>query len=436
MLLGAPVGNIPFARDVVQHRIGKIDAVLDALPSINDAQIEYVLLKVCYSFPKITYCLRTCDPSHLLPTFDYFDEKQLSALSLFIGRQLDAAARNQAFLPVKLGGAGLRSAVQHSPAAFVASSAQTRPIVDRLLRPEVSRRPLDRAFPLLQKHSGNASYTSIALLPPDFNQHSLSKEIDAHHHRLLVNDASGRNKARHFSLNLQHAGDWLDVMPSPSLNLYINSRSFGMAMAYRLGLPLLEEGDCRAEHCSRQLDVLGDHALHCRDDHGMKGGRHDRIRDLIFKEAQKASLSPTMEMPGLVPGSQSRPADVFIPSWVNGKKVAFDISVVSPTQDAIVDRASDYAAAAIEMRKAAKNRTHFDNCRAQGIAFEPLVVETFGGWDSDAVKFLKDMARQSARRWGKNNSEEIKFFFQRLSVALQRGNASLLIERDTDAASV
>ena len=97
-------------------------------------------------------------------------------------------------------------------------------------------------------------------------------------------------------------------------------------MAYRLGLPLLEEGDCRAEHCSRQLDVLGDQTLHCRDDHGMKGGRHDRIRDLIFKEAQKASLSPTMEMPGLVPGSQSRPADVFIPSWVNGKKTAFDIA--------------------------------------------------------------------------------------------------------------
>ena len=58
-----------------------------------------------------------------------------------------------------------------------------------------------------------------------------------------------------------------------------------------------------------------------------------------------------MEMPGLVPGSQSRPADVFIPSWVDGKKTAFDISVVSPTQDAIVDRAADYAAAAIEMQK-------------------------------------------------------------------------------------
>ena len=82
------------------------------------------------------------------------------------------------------------------------------------------------------------------------------------------------------------------------------------------------------------------------------------------------------------------------------------------------------------MRKSAKNRAHFDNCRTQGIAFLPLVVETFGGWDSEAVKYLKDMARLCARRWGKINADEIKHFFQRLSVALQRGNAALLIERD------
>ena len=88
------------------------------------------------------------------------------------------------------------------------------------------------------------------------------------------------------------------------------------------------------------------------------------------------------------------------------------------------------------MRKASKCRLHFEPCRAQGIAFQPLVVETFGGWDADALKALKDLARQSARRWGKNNSEEIKFFFQRLSVSLQRGNASLLVERDLDSAAV
>ena len=54
------------------------------------------------------------------------------------------------------------------------------------------------------------------------------------------------------------------------------------------------------------------------------------------------------------------------------------------------------------------------------------------GWDKDAAKFLKTIARQDARRWGKEGSVEIKHFFQRLSVALQRGNAALLIDRDIE----
>ena len=136
------------------------------------------------------------------------------------------------------------------------------------------------------------------------------------------------------------------------------------------------------------------------------------------------------EMPGLIPGSLSRPADVFIENWVNGGKIAFDVSVVSPTQDAIIYRAAETPAAAIEMRKTSKIRAHFDHCRAQGISFKPLVVETLGGWDADALKHLKLLGRHNARRWGKTDSIEIKRFFQRLSVALQRGNAALLVNRD------
>ena len=137
-------------------------------------------------------------------------------------------------------------------------------------------------------------------------------------------------------------------------------------------------------------------------------------------------------MPGLIPTSQSRPADVFVENWIDGRKMAFDISVVSPTQEAILHQAAVSAGAAIEMRKATKIRTHHNNCRGQGVTFQPLVVETFGGWDKDATKYLKEIARLDARRWGKNDAIEIKHFFQRLSVALQRGNAALLINRDSE----
>ena len=67
--------------------------------------------------------------------------------------------------------------------------------------------------------------------------------------------------------------------------------------------------------------------------------------------------------------------------------------------------------------------------------FVLLVVESFGGWDKDALKYLKELSRQDARRWGKDSALEIKYFFQRLPVALQRGNAALLIDRDEEPGS-
>ena len=35
-------------------------------------------------------------------------------------------------------------------------------------------------------------------------------------------------------------------------------------------------------------------------------------------------------------------------------------------------------------------------------------------------------------RWGKKDSLEMKQFFQRLSVTLQRGNAAILVDRDVE----
>ena len=203
-------------------------------------------------------------------------------------------------------------------------------------------------------------------------------------------------------------------------------------MCYRLGIPFLQQTECPSLLCDNVQDDLSDHAMHCNDDHGIRAGRHDRIRDRIHEEAQRASLNPTKELPGIVPGSNSRPADIYVPHWPDGRRVAFDVSVTSPTQEALLPRAAEAAATAIEARKASKNRTHFEHCRAQGVFFQPLVVESFGGWDPVATSFLKQLATVEARRWGKSPATEIKHFFQRLSIALQRGNAAVLIARDIE----
>ena len=145
---------------------------------------------------------------------------------------------------MKKGGSGLRSATLHSPAAFIASALQTRTIVDKILPAHIQRRSLDGAFPLLQTNTANPTYSSIDLLPPNSTQNSLSAEIDANAHSHLLEAADARNKARLRSLSLVHAGDFLDATPSAHLNLNLDSRSFSVAMAYRLGVPIMAASEC------------------------------------------------------------------------------------------------------------------------------------------------------------------------------------------------
>ena len=86
-----------------------------------------------------------------------------------------------------------------------------------------------------------------------------------------------------------------------------------------VGISLLQQ--CPSHLCDYEQDEL-DHTRHCNNDNGIRAGRHDRLRDCIHDEAERASLNPTKELPGLAPGLLPRPAD-----WTDGRKVVFDVSV-------------------------------------------------------------------------------------------------------------
>ena len=68
--------------------------------------------------------------------------------------------------------------------------------------------------------------------------------------------------------------------------------------------------------------------------------RHNAVRDVFHAAAQSAALAPSKETPGLVPGSQSRPGDFFIPCWSLGRPTAFDVLVISPLQDLTIAEAA------------------------------------------------------------------------------------------------
>ena len=64
-----------------------------------------------------------------------------------------------------------------------------------------------------------------------------------------------------------------------------------------------------------------------------------------------------------------------------------------------------------------------------GINFIPIVVETLGGWSSEAIQTITDIGRLQGQRLGITPGESIRHLFQRLAISLWRGNATLWINR-------
>ena len=92
---------------------------------------------------------------------------------------------------------------------------------------------------------------------------------------------------------------------------------------------MLEEG-ARCPICQGASDAFGDHQVGCGN--GDRIHRHDAIRHVLFSAAQAAALAPRKEVPSLIPGSSSRPADVYLPNWKRGQPAAIYVTVISTLQ--------------------------------------------------------------------------------------------------------
>ena len=64
------------------------------------------------------------------------------------------------------------------------------------------------------------------------------------------------------------------------------------------------------------------------------------MRDVIYAAAQSAALAPTKEASSLIPGSSSRPADILLPTWSQGRPAALDVHIISPLQQKTVAEAA------------------------------------------------------------------------------------------------
>ena len=170
----------------------------------------------------------------------------------------------------------------------------------------------------------------------------------------------------------------------------MQDRDFRCCLRYWLSIPLCEEGYCPV--CGAPTDPFGDHYVMCKG-LGDIIWRHDNLKEVIFSAARSAALAPRKEIPALVPGSNSRPADVYLPIWERGASAALDVTVISPLQKLTINQSAVTQGHAITVARTRKFAAHGEACRGAGVVFIPLVVESLGGWCKESASVIARIAR-------------------------------------------
>ena len=164
------------------------------------------------------------------------------------------------------GGLNLRQASLHAAAGYISSFHQSSDLMGRMLgHPPQPPPHLPSAVSSLALAANRPDWVHLSNINIDvpLRQRALSLVIDSASQQQLQDTAPDtRSQALALSTSLQHAGDWLNVVPSSALGLHLQDQEFRFCLKYWLGLPLYED-NVTCPVCARATDALGDHQIGC-----------------------------------------------------------------------------------------------------------------------------------------------------------------------------
>ena len=139
-LLGPPLTDASVPR-VLAEKQATLERVCLRLEEI-DAHPALILLKNCFAMPKLMYIMRTSTAFKFTESLAAIDEVIRKSLTGITNADISDAAWQQARLPVRLGGLGVRTSEHLAASAFLASHYTTEELVARILDPvNLDRRP-------------------------------------------------------------------------------------------------------------------------------------------------------------------------------------------------------------------------------------------------------------------------------------------------------
>ena len=418
ILLGSPLGSeaLQVCFEEQLHQLNVIGKRLCHL-QMHDA---ITILRHSFSIPKLLHILRT-SPACSSPFLESWDHLLKSTVSRITN--IDFNHGNswlQATLPIKSGGLGFRSASILAPSAFLASADGASDLMQQLLPIHLQSTPyLDRDYALVRWRSALPEDTPL----PNATSQQKSWDRPSVQHlfdTLLSHCADDISRSRLLGAASPESGAWLNALPVSSLGLRMSNDTVRIAIGLRVGAPLCLPHTCAC--CGKPVDNLGLHGLSCQSSQG-RVPRHQMLNNIIHRSLASANISNRLEPSGLYRADGKRPDGVTHVPWSGGKFLVWDATCVDTFCSSRRSAAAKEAggAAAIAEREKARKYEHLD----RSYSFQPIAVETCGSMGPESLCFLHDLGQRLKSATGETQS--FSYLLQRLSVAIQTGNASSIL---------
>ena len=235
----------------------------------------------------------------------------------------------------------------------------------------------------------------------------------------MTQHPQGRKKARLLAVSSNNASDFLYALPISSLGLKLADSTMRIACALRLGSQMCQTHKCP---CGATVDPLGRHGLLCRLQIG-RHPRHSQINDIVKRALTSAEFPSRLEPTGLCRKDGKRPDGITLFPYKRGKCLLWDATCVDTLADTYISLTSETPGAAAEKAEKAKIALYEE--LTLDYEFSPIAIETFGSWGQNGHSLVKEIGQKLCDITGEKRSTF--YLFQRISMAVQRGNATSIL---------
>jgi len=418
MLLGAPIGGKQSIDEVLAVKLQEIRRLSSRLALIN-AHDALFLLKNCFSIPKLTYTLRSA-PCYTSQLLSEYDDVIRSTLQHIMNVALSDDVWSQATMPVANGGLGIRRASDIALPAFLSSVTGSHLLITNLLPSHLhaTSGTNDPTFAVAVSEWQTRAGSAPVQLPVAQKTWD-TPLVTVQEAKVLSAAPDQAGKARLIAAAAPHSGAFLHARPCGPLGTRLDNSSLRIAVALRLGAPVCLPHTCV---CGAVVDSTGRHGLSCRKSIG-RLSRHSAVNDLLKRALQSAEIPSRLEPRSLVRQDDKRPDGLTLVPWSNGRCLAWDFTcpdTLAPSHLNSAVTGHGVVANESESKKKAKYA-----CLTSTFHFVPVAIETLGAFGEEALNFIHKLGRRISTVTGERRATE--FLWQRLSVAIQRGNASSVL---------